>query len=197
MNHHQPHQRLVSNQRRWYCVYRGLEDSLLIFWKTKGFTVAQLVKNLPAMRETWVWSLGWKDPLEKGMTTHPSILTWRILWSVWSIGSQRVRHDRATFTFFLENQMINSNKYWSQLDQTESSIEEKCLELIDRKYIIFHQNTTRPRVSSMTRQKRLKLSWEALIHPMRSPHMVPSVFHLFQSLQNSLSGKKFPFPGRL
>ena len=40
--------------------------------------VAQLVKNLPAIRETWVWSLGWEDPLEEGMATHSSILAWRI-----------------------------------------------------------------------------------------------------------------------
>ena len=40
--------------------------------------VAQLVKNLPAMQETWVRSLGWEDPLEKEIATHPSILTWRI-----------------------------------------------------------------------------------------------------------------------
>ena len=40
--------------------------------------VPQMVKNLPAMRETWVWSLGWKNPLEKGMATHSSTLAWRI-----------------------------------------------------------------------------------------------------------------------
>ena len=39
---------------------------------------AQIVKNMPAMQETWVWSLGWEDPLEKGMATHSSILAWRI-----------------------------------------------------------------------------------------------------------------------
>ena len=44
--------------------------------------VAQLVKNLPAMRETWVRSLGWEDPLEKGKATHSSILAWRIPWTV-------------------------------------------------------------------------------------------------------------------
>ena len=44
--------------------------------------VAQLVKNPPAMWETWVRSLGWKDPLEKGKTTHSSILAWRIPWTV-------------------------------------------------------------------------------------------------------------------
>jgi len=40
--------------------------------------VAQTVKNLPAMRETWVRSLGWEDPLQEGMATHSSILAWRI-----------------------------------------------------------------------------------------------------------------------
>ena len=44
--------------------------------------MAQLVKNLPAMQETWVWSLGWEDPLEKGTATHSNILAWRILWTV-------------------------------------------------------------------------------------------------------------------
>ena len=44
--------------------------------------VIQLVKNPPAMRETWVQSLGWEDPLEKGMATHSSILAWKIPWTV-------------------------------------------------------------------------------------------------------------------
>ena len=52
--------------------------------------VAQLVKNPPAMWETWVQSLGWEDPLEKGKATHSSILVWRIPWTVQSMGSQRV-----------------------------------------------------------------------------------------------------------
>ena len=55
--------------------------------------VAQLVKNPPAMRETWVQSLGWEDPLEKVMTTHSSILAWRIPLTIQSMGLQRVRHD--------------------------------------------------------------------------------------------------------
>ena len=58
--------------------------------------VAQLVKNLPSMRETWVQSQGWEDPLEKGKATHSSILAWRIPWTT---GLKRVGHDWATFTF--------------------------------------------------------------------------------------------------
>ena len=54
--------------------------------------VAQMIKNLPTMLETWVWSLGQEDPLGKGKATHSSILAWRIPWG-W-----RVRHDWATST---------------------------------------------------------------------------------------------------
>ena len=60
--------------------------------------MAQSVKSLFTMRETWVQSLGWEDPLEKEMATHSSILAWRILWTeepggLQSMGSQRVGHD--------------------------------------------------------------------------------------------------------
>ena len=57
-----------------------------------AFTVAQEVKNLPAMWETWVQSLGQEDPLEKGMATHSNMLAWRILWTE-KPGGQRIRHD--------------------------------------------------------------------------------------------------------
>ena len=50
--------------------------------KQKALLVARLVKNLLAMWETWVQSLNWEDPLEKGKATHSSILAWRILWTV-------------------------------------------------------------------------------------------------------------------
>ena len=70
--------------------------------------MAQLVKNLPAMRETWVRSLGWKDPLEKGKaTTHSSILAWRIPWTVCIVhGVAKSRtglgdFQKADFFFFL------------------------------------------------------------------------------------------------
>ena len=59
--------------------------------------MAQTVKNMPVMQETWVQSSGWEDPLEKGMATHSSILVWRIPCSeepggLQSMGSQTVRH---------------------------------------------------------------------------------------------------------
>ena len=65
--------------------------------------MAQMVKNLPAMQETWIRSLGQKDPLEKGMETHSSILAWRIPWTEESgglqpMGLQRIRHNGVANT---------------------------------------------------------------------------------------------------
>ena len=70
----------------------------LILIITLASLVAQTVKNPPAMRETWIRSLGWEDPLEEGMATHSSILAWRIPGTeepdgLQSTGSQRVGHD--------------------------------------------------------------------------------------------------------
>ena len=53
----------------------------LLLWWLRVSLVAQLVKNLPAMRETWVRSLGQEDPLEKEMTTHSRMLAWEISWT--------------------------------------------------------------------------------------------------------------------
>ena len=67
--------------------------------------VAQRLKHLPPMWETWVWSLGQEDPLEKEMATHSSILAWRVSWTeepgrLQSAGSRRVRHNWATSLHF-------------------------------------------------------------------------------------------------
>ena len=73
----------------------GFLNPILI---SRASLVAQKLKHLPAMWETWVRSLGREDPLEKGMATHSSILAWRIPWAeepggLQSMGSQRVGHD--------------------------------------------------------------------------------------------------------
>ena len=86
----------------------------------KASLVDQMVKNLPAMRETRVQSLGWEDPLKKEMATHSSILAWRIPWTkepgrLQSKGSQRVRQDWATntFTFIVFPVVICGCKSWT------------------------------------------------------------------------------------
>ena len=79
-----------------YCILEYIFEINL-----KHVLVAQMINNLPAMQETWVWSLGWEDPLEKGMATHSSILVWRIPWTeetggLQSAGLHRVKHGCAT-----------------------------------------------------------------------------------------------------
>ena len=75
-----------------------------LFW---AFLVAQVVKNPPAMRETWIPYLGWEDPLERREATQSSILVWRIPWTIQSTGSQRVGHNWATLTFIFIHQLMN------------------------------------------------------------------------------------------
>ena len=84
-------------------------------------------KNPPAMQNTWVWFLCWADPLEKGMTTHSSILAWNIPWTeepggLQSMGWQRVRQDWATiiFTWWLQTRNI----YYLMVSVRKSAIWE-------------------------------------------------------------------------
>ena len=72
-----------------------VKRSFFFFWTS---LVAQMVKRLPTMRESWVQSLGWEDLLEKEMATHSSTLAWKIPWTeepgrLQSMGSQRLGHD--------------------------------------------------------------------------------------------------------
>ena len=71
---------------------------MIILIMSRDSLVAQIIKNLPAMWEAQVRSLGWEDPLEKEVATHPSTLAWKIPWteepgSLQSMGSQRVGYD--------------------------------------------------------------------------------------------------------
>ena len=82
-------------RERTNSMFDVLRGSRTVLW---GFPVAQMVKNLPAMPEIWVQSLGWEDPLEKGMATYSSILACRIPWTekpggLQFMGSLRVGHN--------------------------------------------------------------------------------------------------------
>ena len=84
-----------------YYMWKLLREQIIRLLITRASLVAQMVKRLPVMRETWVWSLGREDLLEKEMATHSSTLAWRIPWMeepgrLQSTGSQRVRHGWAT-----------------------------------------------------------------------------------------------------
>ena len=73
----------VTNKDQLYMYSTGNSTQhCIITYGGKGASlVAQMIKNLPAMQETWVRSLGWEDPLDKAMATHNSILAWRMPWT--------------------------------------------------------------------------------------------------------------------
>ena len=82
---------------RWmdYQTVVYLWKGIILYWAS---LLTQMVKNPPAIQETWVRSLGQEDPLEQGKATHSSIWAWRIPWTAESMESQRVRHDWVTLT---------------------------------------------------------------------------------------------------
>ena len=75
-----------------------------------------------------------------------------------------------------------------KLDKT---IKEKRPELTTRKGVVFHQDNARPHTSLVTRRKLLELGWEVMPHPLYSPDLAPSDYHLFRPHQNHLNGKTF------
>ena len=92
--------------------------------------MAQTEKNLPIMRETWVQSLGWEDPLEKGMATHSSILAWRIPWTVEPGGLESMVLQKSdtteatwhTHTHSFYNNKINlNNMKWDNIIKVTST----------------------------------------------------------------------------
>ena len=90
--------------------------SMLVNFYFIVYMVAQMVKNLPEMRATQVWSLGWEDPLEKEMATHSSILAWGIPLTeksdCYSLWGRRVRNHWATNTFHFETLWAKLFRYF-------------------------------------------------------------------------------------
>ena len=84
--------------------------------------MAQLVKNPPAIWETWVQSLGWEDPLEKGQATHSSILAWRIPWTVQSMGSDTTGRLSLSFPYI---QAHPETRWWKELSDG-ACIDQLC-----------------------------------------------------------------------
>ena len=93
---------LVVSLALWH-INRCYQYCLLIYQRNQcrvwSNLVAKTVKNLPAIWEIQVWSLGQEDPLEKEMATYSSSLAWRIPWTIQSMRLERVRHNWATFIF--------------------------------------------------------------------------------------------------
>ena len=110
-------------QSQQYPIQVARSTTIWFFHTTWASLVSQRLKRLHPMRETWVWSLGREDPLEKEMANHSNILAWRIPWMeelgrLQSKGSQRVGHDWATSLYFFKHLCLCANS--SEIRTTES-----------------------------------------------------------------------------
>ena len=103
----------ISNIYTEFSIYKYIFIYYLyVYVNIWASLVAQSVKNLPTVQETWVQSLSWADPLEKEMATHSTILAWKISWAeepggLQSMGSQGVGHDWVTNTYLLTYKYID------------------------------------------------------------------------------------------
>ena len=106
------------------------------FMHRRASLVAKMVRNLPATQETWVWSLGWEDPLVEGMATNSSILAWKVPWTEESDGSmesQRVRQDwvaKHTYTHthihtHRNNQIMLFFNHFNSLEVSQNLMEQE------------------------------------------------------------------------
>ena len=124
----------------------------------------------------------WSRPREPARTTSKAgIRRNKVLLSVW--------WDYKGIVYFEllpPNRTINSVVYIEQLTKLNNAVEEKRSELTNRKGVVFHRDDARPRASLVTRQKLLELGRDVLLHPPYSPHLAPSDYFFFRSLQNSL-----------
>ena len=121
-----------------------------------------MVKNPPAMWETWVQPLGWEDPLEKGMVTRSRILVWRIPWTeepgrLQSMGSQRVGHDWVTSTHSLLGCLDSPSRFcgsgmWTARDKDGLSLYHSIWDI-----------RWKDSKNGVTRWMRARISW-SLVH---------------------------------
>ena len=130
---------VIRNKGHWKSVSEGYGEYKEQLRIIPASQVAQMVKNLPATRETWAQSLGREDPLEEDMATHSRILAWRIPSEepgrLRSIRSQRVRHDWVTkHSTWFEGFLINGvlpYLIWMPMLRSKSNQSQLKYEVID------------------------------------------------------------------
>ena len=117
-------------------VERCQGKKLRLEWRRMGFHGGQTIKNLCAVLETQIWTLGWGGPLGKGMITHSSILVWRIPWTeepggLRSMGPQRVRYDWVTnihtHTQQIAMQCLRNQSVWRKISVRRDSWKESSI----------------------------------------------------------------------
>lgn len=116
------------------------------------------------------------------------------MWRTCLVPGHSVWWDNAGIIYheFLEpNKTITAALYIQQLTKLNSELIKKRPALVNRKQVLFHQDNARPHTAKTTIEKIKEFNWEIMHHPPYSPDIAPSDYHLFRSLQNYLTGKKF------
>ena len=148
----------------------GLEGNPL-FWASFWKSESEVAQSCPTLC----------DPMNCSLPASPSMgFSRQGYWSGLPFSSP----------VLLENQMTNSKEYYSQSDQLKAALVEKHLELVNRKYIIFHQDNTRLLFLWLPGNKCYSFAGKVLIHLLHSPGTVFMGVHLFQPLQDCLNWKK-------
>ncbi len=129
----------------------------------------------------------WVDKDQQAASTSKAGLQQhKMLLCVWWDNAGIIYHE------FLEpNKTITAALYIQQLTKLNSELIKKRPTLVNRKQVLFHQDNARPHTAKTTIEKIKEFNWEIMHHPPYSPDIAPSDYHLFRSLQNYLTGKKF------
>ena len=139
----------------------ALPDKGCPFCLSGLFLIAQLIKNLPAMQETWVWSLGQEDPLEKGKATHSSILAWRIPWTIpWDLIESNTT-ERLSLSLFT----LSTFRLWGSSSSLEQQSSNYRMHQIKQSFMKIWKNPPcRPQPFNLAFQK-IKMQnkmWESV-----------------------------------
>ena len=137
----------MVSQRVRYDLATEQQQKAKLWYSVGAFLVAQMIKNLPAMQETWVLSLGWEDPLAKGMATYSSILVQKIPWreepgGLQSMGLHRVGHNwsnlacihNGTAVMYCKEMYHYVNKIFATWIQTQVLLYAKVKLANDKEY---------------------------------------------------------------
>lgn len=158
----------------------------------KQFQNKQLLKRVVTGDEKWITydniqrKRSWKRRSEAPETVaKPGLTIRKVMLCCWWDCKGIIHYE-----LLQPGQTINSDLYCQQLMRLSEAIKKNRPELTKSRGVIFQQDNARPHTSLVTRQKLEELGWEVLKHPPYSPDLAPSDYHLFQSLSNSLRGKK-------
>ncbi|GFW46258.1 mariner Mos1 transposase [Trichonephila clavipes] len=160
---------------------------------TKRNEIDPFLKWMVTVDEKWVTyynivrKRSWSKRSEAVQTVaKPGLMARKVLLCIWWIWKGIIYYELLPY-----GQTLNSVLYCQQLDYLKLAIDQKRLELANRRCVVFHQDNARSHTSIVTRQKIWNLGWEVLMHSPCSPDLASSDYHLFLAFQNYLSDKKW------